>query len=52
MEAQVIRISDRDKRLFDLLARYEIIDSKRIRQMLFNEIPDENGCRGSDILIR
>jgi hypothetical protein len=45
MEARVIRISDRDKRLFDLLARYEIVDSKRIRQMLFSEIPATNFFR-------
>jgi len=45
MEGQVIRISDRDKRLFDLLARYEIVDSNGIRQMLFSEIPETNFFR-------
>jgi hypothetical protein len=46
----MIRISDRDKRLFDLLTRYEIIGSKQIRKLLFNEIPETNFFRRMRVL--
>ncbi len=41
----MIRISDRDKRIFELLARYEIIGSKQIRKLLFGDIPETNFFR-------
>jgi hypothetical protein len=41
----MIRISIRDKRLFDLLTRYEIVGSKQIRKLLFNDIPETNFFR-------
>jgi len=41
----MIRISNRDKRLFELLARYEIMGSKQIHQLLFNDIPETNFFR-------
>ncbi len=41
----MIRISERDKRLLDLLARYEIIGSRQIRELLFNGIPETNFFR-------
>ncbi len=41
----MIRISGRDKRLFELLARYEIMGSKQVRKLLFNDIPETNFFR-------
>lgn len=41
----MIRMSNRDKRLFDLLARYEIIGSKQVRKLLFKDIPETNFFR-------
>lgn len=41
----MIRISNRDKRLFELLARYEIIGSRQVRKLLFNGIPETNFFR-------
>jgi hypothetical protein len=41
----MIRMSNRDKRLFELLARYEIIGSKQIRKLLFTHIPETNFFR-------
>lgn len=41
----MIRISNRDKRLFDFLARYEVMGSRQIRKLLFSDIPETNFFR-------
>lgn len=41
----MIRISDRDKRLFETLARYEVMSSRQIRKTVFSEIPETNYFR-------
>lgn len=41
----MIRMSDRDQRLLEMLARYEIIGSRQVRQSIFNGTPETNFFR-------
>ena len=41
----MIRISDRDKKLLELLSKYEVMSSKQIRSLVFDKIPETNFFR-------
>lgn len=41
----MIRISDRDKKLLELLAKFEVMSSKQLRSLVFGKIPETNFFR-------
>ncbi len=41
----MIRISERDKKIFEFLAKYEVMSSKQIKSLVFNQIPETNFFR-------
>ena len=41
----MIRLSTRDKKLLELLAKYEVMSSKQIRSLVFSQIPETNFFR-------